>query len=87
MKFSFNFTRPVFGFLLHTQHILFVSVCLKTPKQATRQPGGKFADLVTFFPKTGENIDATGSVTEGCDKLLCGRSKPSSYSVWHLQTK
>ena len=48
--------------LLHTQH------SLKKAKQRPDrkgQPGGKFADPVTFFPKARENIDATGSVTEG----------------------
>ena len=44
-------------------------VCLKKAKQRPdrkEQPGGKFADPVAFFRKPGENIDATGSVTEGC---------------------
>ena len=54
--------------LLQIQHILF-GICLKKAKQRPEregQPAGKFADPKFIFRKLGENIDATGSVKEGC---------------------
>lgn len=54
--------------LLQIQHILF-GIYLKKAKQRPEregQPGGKFIEAKFFFRKLGENIDATGSVKEGC---------------------
>jgi len=53
----FNFTRPVCGFpgAAFTHPARIICVCLKKTKQQPdrkRQSGGKFADPVTFFPKT-----------------------------------
>ena len=63
-----NFTRPVYGF--PSINIYIICECLKKEKQRpdrNGQPGGKFADPVTFFSrKPSKNIDANGSVAEGC---------------------
>ena len=72
----FHFIRPVCGFpgATFTYSAYIICVCLKEAKQRPDrkgQPGGKFADLVTFFPKTGENINATGFVTEACAVKYC----------------
>lgn len=52
------------------KRVYIICVCLKKTKQRPGrkgQPGEKFTDPVTFFfRKPGENIDATGSVTERC---------------------
>ena len=70
-----NFTRPVCGFpgASFTYPVYIICVCFKKAKQRPDrkgQLGGKFADPVTFFRKPNENIDATGSVTEGCS-IVC----------------
>ena len=53
----FSFTRPVCGFsgATFTYPANIVCVCLKRAKQRPDregQPGGQFADQVTFLPKT-----------------------------------
>ena len=72
---NFNFNRPVCGFpgATFTYPAYNICVCLKKAKQRPDrkgQPGIKFADTMIFFRKPTKNIDATGSVAEGCLRLL-----------------
>ena len=65
---NFYFTRPVCGFpgATFTHPACIICVCLKKANQQpdrNEQPGGNFANPVTFFPKPGENINCTGSLT------------------------